>query len=82
MSGQNIAENSKKIDTLYLYDKYFLWDLHHLHAGATAVTLPGDSLKKEELMNAVKSLKADWAIITLMIVVAVVMYGYLIPKYW
>lgn len=29
-------------------------------------------------MNAVKSLKADWAIITLMIVVAVVMYGYLI----
>ncbi|MDU7371525.1 MAG: small membrane protein YkgR [Klebsiella michiganensis] len=25
-------------------------------------------------MNAVKSLKADWAIITLMIVVAVVMY--------
>ena len=33
-------------------------------------------------MNAVKSLKADWAIITLMIGVAVVMYGYLIPKYW
>ncbi|WP_277992646.1 small membrane protein YkgR [Klebsiella michiganensis] len=31
-------------------------------------------------MNAVKSLKADWAIITLMIVVAVVMYGYLIPN--
>ena len=28
-------------------------------------------------MKAVKSLKADWAIITLMIVVAVVMYGYL-----
>ena len=47
-----------------------------------AVTLPGDSSKKEELMKAVKSLKADWAIITLMIVVAVVMYGYLIPKYW
>ncbi|MGF7449816.1 small membrane protein YkgR [Klebsiella michiganensis] len=82
MSGQNIAENSKKIDTLYLYDKCFLCDLHHLHAGATAVTLPGDSLKQEEVMNAVKSLKADWAIITLMIVVAVVMYGYLIPKYW
>ncbi|MDD9650466.1 small membrane protein YkgR [Klebsiella pasteurii] len=33
-------------------------------------------------MNAVKSLKADWLIITLMIVIAVVMYGYLIPKYW
>ena len=82
MSGQNIAEKSKKIDTLYLYDKYFLCDLYHLHAGATAVTLPGYSLKKEEIMNAVKSLKADWAIITLMIVVAVVMYGYLIPKYW
>ncbi len=49
MSGQNIAENSKKIDTLYLYDKYFLCDLYHLHAGATALTLPGDSLKKRNL---------------------------------
>lgn len=49
MSGQNIAENSKKIDTLYLYDKCFLCDLHHLHAGATAVTLPGDSSKKRNL---------------------------------
>lgn len=49
MSGQNIAEKSKKIDTLYLYDKYFLCDLYHLHAGATAVTLPGDSSKKRNL---------------------------------
>ena len=57
-------------------------DLHHLLTRAAAVRFPDDSLKKEELMNAVKSLKADWAIITLMIVVAVVMYGYLIPKYW
>ena len=49
MSGQNIAEKSKKIDTLYLYDKYFLCDLPPLHAGATALTLPGDSLKKRNL---------------------------------
>lgn len=49
MSGQNIAEKSKKIDTFYLYDKCFLCDLHHLHAGVTAVTLPGDSLKKRNL---------------------------------
>ena len=34
-------------------------------------------------MKAVKSLKADWVIITLMIVVAVVMYGYhKFLKYW
>lgn len=59
-----------------------LCDLYHLSVRAAAVTLPGDASKKEELMKAVKSLKADWAIITLMIVVAVVMYGYLIPKYW
>ena len=57
-------------------------DLHHLLSRAAAIRLHDDSLKKEELMNAVKALKADWLIITLMIVVAVVMYGYLIPKYW
>ena len=44
-----------------------------------AIRLHDDSLKKEEL-NAVKNTKADWLIITLMIVVAVVMYGYLIPN--
>ena len=57
-------------------------DLHHLLSREAAIRLHDDSLKKDELMNAVKTLKADWLIITLMIVVAVVMYGYLIPKYW
>lgn len=59
-----------------------LCDHYHYSAQTTGVTWQYHSFEKEKLMNAVKSLKADWAIIAVMIIVAVVMYGYLIPKYW
>lgn len=49
MSGQNIAEKSKKLTHFICMTNIFLCDLYHLHAGATAVTLPGDSLKKRNL---------------------------------